>query len=72
MVGWHLRPISLVQVLADVYRFWVVGAAPLDGYRPVDCRPEDLDTCGARAGAPSSRPANKSIAVGIVDPRWLA
>ena len=47
-------PSCLVQVLADVLRVGVVGAVPFNGHRPVVCRPENLDACGARAGAPSA------------------
>ncbi|MNO73521.1 hypothetical protein D3C76_644890 [compost metagenome] len=50
----HLLPACLVQVLADVLRVGVVGAVPFNGHRPVVCRPENLDACGARAGAPSA------------------
>ncbi len=32
----------------------VVGAVPFNGHRPVVYRPENLDACGARAGAPSA------------------
>lgn len=52
---WHLLSPDLVQVLANVLRFGVVGAVPFDGHRPVVCRPENLDTCGACAGAPSAK-----------------
>lgn len=34
-------------------RFRVVGAVPLNRYWPVICRPENLNACGAHAGAPS-------------------
>ena len=50
----HLLPAGLVQVLADVLRIRMVGAVPFNGHRPVVCRPENLDACGARAGAPSA------------------
>ena len=50
----NLFPARLVQVLANVLRFGVVGAVPFNGHRPVVCRPENLDACGARAGAPSA------------------
>ena len=50
----YLLPAGLVQVLADVLGFWVVSAVPFNGHRPVVCRPENLDACGARASAPSA------------------
>jgi len=50
----NLFPARLVQVLADVLRVWVVSAMPFNGHRPVVCPPENLDACGARAGAPSA------------------
>lgn len=50
----HLLPARLVQVLAYVLRFGVIGAVPFNGYRPMVCRPKNLDACGARAGAPSA------------------
>jgi hypothetical protein len=43
-----------MQILADVLSVGVVGAVPFNCYWPVVCRPENLDTCGARAGAPSA------------------
>ena len=43
-----------VRFVADVLRVWVIGAVPFNGYRSVVCRPENLDACGARAGAPSA------------------
>jgi hypothetical protein len=35
IVCWNLLPARLVQVLADVLSVGVVGAVPLNGYRPV-------------------------------------
>ncbi|MCY1411069.1 hypothetical protein D9M71_264510 [compost metagenome] len=51
---WNLLPASLVQVLADVLGVRVVSAVPFNGDRPVVGCPENLDACGARAGAPSA------------------
>ena len=50
----HEFPARLVQVLADVFGVLVIGRVPLHRLRPVVCRPENLDACGARAGAPSA------------------
>lgn len=50
----NLRPIRLVQVLADVNRVRVVGAVPLDGDRPVVGGPENVDAGIPGAGAPSA------------------
>lgn len=47
-------PVGLVQVLAYVVGVLMVGRMSLYGLRPVVCRPENLDACGARAGAPSA------------------
>ncbi|MNN99489.1 hypothetical protein D3C81_2191470 [compost metagenome] len=52
----HLFPARLVQVLTRVLGVRVIGAVPLNGYRPVVGRPEHLDACGARASAPSAEP----------------
>ncbi|MCY1421829.1 hypothetical protein D9M71_374940 [compost metagenome] len=54
VVGRYLLPAGLVQVLADMLRVGVVDAMPFNGHRPVVCRPEYLDACGALAGAPSA------------------
>jgi hypothetical protein len=62
----HLFPAGLVQVLADVLRFWVVSAVPFNGHRPVICRPENLDACGARAGAPSAETGEQADCCGHV------
>ncbi|MNT66392.1 hypothetical protein D3C72_2044540 [compost metagenome] len=50
----HLLPPGLVQILANVLGVLVVGCVPFHCLRPVVCRPENLDACGARAGAPSA------------------
>lgn len=35
------------------------GAVPFNGNRPVVCRLENLDACGARAGTPSAETGEK-------------
>lgn len=50
----HLLPSGMVQVLADVMCFGVVGAVPFNGHWPMVCSPENLDACGARASTPSA------------------
>lgn len=52
---WHLRPIGLMQVLADVLRFRVVLGVPLHGGWPVVGSPEDVETGFVTAACPSAK-----------------
>ncbi|MCY1186382.1 hypothetical protein D9M73_272500 [compost metagenome] len=51
---WYQLPPGLMQVLTDVLGMRMIGRMPLHGFRPMVGRPENLDACGARAGAPSA------------------
>lgn len=65
VVRGNLRPIRLMQVLADVDGIRVVGAVPFDGDRQW-LAAQITSTRALRAPVDHSpRPANKSIAVGM-------
>ena len=49
------RLIRLMQVLADVNRFRMVGAVPLDRNGPVVRSPENFYTGAAATGRPSAK-----------------
>ena len=48
-MAWDCAPIGLLQVLALVRRFGVVGCVVLDRKRPMVCRPCDVYACEFRA-----------------------
>ena len=57
---WNLRPIRLVQVLANVLRIRVVPGVPLNGSRPMVGGPQDFEAGVFPAPGPSAE-AGKQV-----------
>lgn len=46
---WNLRPVRLMEVLASMNGFWMIGGVIFDGALPVIGSPNDFDACASRA-----------------------
>ncbi len=59
VVGWHLAPVRLLQILTGVVSPWVIGCVVLHCQRPVICRPDHLGASHGGTGTETTGAGEK-------------